>query len=61
MIEGFHGDKVINAPIHFLNVNVERDGIYRPPTTWSQDELAPETQDELEDMQSQDNVQEFQE
>jgi len=42
-------------------VNVEHDGIYTPPTTRSQDELAPKIQDEPGDMQSQHNVQEFQE
>jgi hypothetical protein len=40
MIEGFLGEKVINAPIHIKNMNVEGDGVYKPPTIGSQDELA---------------------
>jgi hypothetical protein len=61
MIEKFQGKKIFNAPIHIKNVNAEWDGIYRPPTTRSQDELAPKIQDEYENMQSQHNVQESQE
>jgi hypothetical protein len=49
-IDVFQGKKVINAPMHVRDVNVEGDAVYIP--------LAQETQDENENFNSQENVQE---
>ncbi len=37
-IEAFQGEKVMNVPFHMQNVNVKRNGIYRPFVEKTQDE-----------------------